>query len=580
MNPENRKCQNCKADFIIEPEDFKFYEKIKVPPPTWCPECRMIRRMAFRDYRVLYKRKSDATGETIFSVFHQNSPFKIWERDLWWTDKMEGLDYGMDIDFDKSFFEQLKELFFNVPLPSQTAWDFVNSDYCTGSNGLKNCYLVMIATHCEDCMYCAEINNTKGSIDITRSDSCESCYQSFALIKCFRTFFSSHCENCMDVWFSRNLMGCNYCLGCANLRNKQYYIFNKPYSKEEYFKIVKEFNLGTHTGLKKIEEQARELANRSIRKYYEGRHNTSVSGEYINNSKNSHFCYYLNQGEDCKYVQLFLTPNAKDCYDCTMWGENTELSYECSSVGANCYNVKFSSRTYKNSQNCEYSLFCVGCSNCFGCVGLKLKKYCILNKQYSREEYEKLVPKIKEQMMKISYIDQKGIVYRYGDFFPTEFCPFAYNESLAQDYFPLTKEKAIELGFSWKDKNERKYEIDIRAEELPDHIEEVDDTIIGKAIQCEHNEDNNHKNRGCVFSCTDAFKITKSELGFYKNMNLPLPRLCHNCRHFERLEMRNSIKLWHRKCMHKGCTNEFETSYAPDRPEIIYCESCYNKEVY
>ena len=54
---ETRQCQNCKKDFIIEPDDFSFYEKIKVPPPTFCPECRMIRRMAFRDYRVLYKRK-------------------------------------------------------------------------------------------------------------------------------------------------------------------------------------------------------------------------------------------------------------------------------------------------------------------------------------------------------------------------------------------------------------------------------------------------------------------------------------------------------------------------------------------
>ena len=40
---ENRICQNCKSEFIIEPEDFNFYEKIKVPAPTWCPECRMIR---------------------------------------------------------------------------------------------------------------------------------------------------------------------------------------------------------------------------------------------------------------------------------------------------------------------------------------------------------------------------------------------------------------------------------------------------------------------------------------------------------------------------------------------------------
>lgn len=54
---------------------------------------------------------------------------------------------------------------------------------------------------------------------------------------------------------------------------------------------------------------------------------------------------------------------------------------------------------------------------------------------------------------------------------------------------------------------------------------------------------------------------------------------CQNCRHYSRFAWRNPAKLWHRKCMKPGCTNEFETSYAPDRPEIIYCEGCYNNEV-
>ena len=84
----------------------------------------------------------------------------------------------------------------------------------------------------------------------------------------------------------------------------------------------------------------------------------------------------------------------------------------------------------------------------------------------------------------------------------------------------------------------------------------------------------------CNEQCTEAFKIIPDELQFYQRMNLPLPRLCPNCRHYNRLKQRNPLKLWHRSCMKEGCTNEFETSYAPDRPEIIYCESCYNKEIY
>ena len=262
-----------------------------------------------------------------------------------------------------------------------------------------------------------------------------------------------------------------------------------------------------------------------------------------------------------------------------MWGENTELAYECSSVGAECFNVKFGCRCYKGAQNCEYSIYCIGCSNIFGCSGLKNKQYCILNKQYSKEEYEKLVPKIIKLMSDMSYVDNKGRIYKYGEFFPTEFSPSCYNETTAQEYFPLNREQALAQGYKWKEKEERNYKIDLKPQELIDNIKDVKDDILNKVIECLHHNQKTH-NFNCEISCTEAFKITPEELQFYKRMNLPLPRLCPNCRHYKRLTQRNSIKLWHRKCMKEGCNNEFETNYAPARKEIIYCERCYQNEVY
>ena len=569
---ETKQCQNCKNDFIIESDDFLFYEKIKVPAPTFCPECRMIRRMAFRDYRVLYKRKCDKTNKTIFSIIPQASLFKVWDRDIWWSDELECLDYGKEIDFAKNFFGQLEELFFEVPSSSQTCWNMINSEYCTGANNLKNCYLVFVSTYSEDSMYSAEINRTKNSVDVTRIESSELCYQSFALNKCYQTFFSSHCESCLNVWFSRDLVGCSFCFGCTNLRNKQYYIFNEPYSKDNYEKTIKSFNLGSNKAILNIKNKTEEIIKKGIRKFTEGHYNNNVSGEYINNSKNVFLSYYVIQVEDSKYIQLFFTPKAKDCYDCTLWGENSELCYECSSVGSDCHDNRFCYRCSKGSQNCEYSCSCYGCVNIFGCSGLKNKKYCILNKQYTKEEYFTLIAKIKKLMDEIPYVDKKGIVYKYGEFFPDEFSPFCYNESLSQDYFPLTKEQAISQGYKWKDKEERNYNIDIYSKDIPDNINDVNDDILDKIIECNHKD--------CNHQCTEAFKIIPEELQFYRRMNLPLPRLCPNCRHYERLSQRNPLKLWHRQCMNKGCTNTFETSYSPDRPEIIYCEKCYQKEVY
>ena len=571
--PQNVICQNCKTQFTIEPEDFNFYEKIKVPPPTFCPGCRMIKRMAFRDYRVLYRRKSNKTHDIIFSIIPQESLLKVWERDIWWSDEWDSLAYGKDYDFNKPFFSQLKELILEVPYPSQTCWNMVNSEYCTGANYLKNCYLVFVSTNSEDCIYGAEINKTKSSIDITRIESSELCYKSFYLTKCYQTFFSSHCENCINVWFSRDLSNCSSCFGCVNLRNKKYCIWNVQYSKEEYEKSIKELNIGSYKSIKEIKEKVNLIFNKSIRKYTEGRYNSNVSGEYINNSKNVLKSYYVNQGEDCKYLQCFFSPSVKNCFDCTEWGENSELCYECSSVGAESYNNKFNYRCSKGTHNSEYSFNCMGCGDVFACSGLRNKQYCILNKQYEKEEYFKLKEKIIKHMNDMPYVDKKGIIYKYGEFFPIEFSPFSYNESLAQDYFPLTKEKVLKEGYRWKEKIERNYQIEIKNKNMSDDIKDVDKSIINKVIECVDMGECNHE-------CIGVFKIIKEEFQFYKRMNLPLPRFCPNCRYFERIKMRNGIKLYKRKCMKEGCNNEFETSYAPERPEIVYCERCYQQEVY
>jgi len=213
---------------------------------------------------------------------------------------------------------------------------------------------------------------------------------------------------------------------------------------------------------------------------------------------------------------------------------------------------------------------CYSSSNVFGCVGVQKKQYCILNKQYTKEEYEVLVPKIIEHMNEMPFVDKKGRVYKYGEFFPPELSLFPYNESLAFSDFPMTKEEAIEEGYGWKDPEEKDYKITLESEMIPDHIKDVTDEILTETIGCAHGGE-------CSDRCTDAFKITKQELDFYRAHNIPIPRLCHNCRHAKRVKNQSPMKLWDRKCA--KCGKDIKTSYAPDRPEIVYCENCYNAEV-
>src|SRR3990167_3749439 len=93
---ENKICQNCKAEFIIEPEDFNFYKRIDVPPPTFCWKCRAVRRMAFRNMRHLYARSCDATGKKIFTLMPPDNKMPVYENKYWNSDSWDPMDYGRE----------------------------------------------------------------------------------------------------------------------------------------------------------------------------------------------------------------------------------------------------------------------------------------------------------------------------------------------------------------------------------------------------------------------------------------------------------------------------------------------------
>jgi hypothetical protein len=335
-----------------------------------------------------------------------------------------------------------------------------------------------------------------------------------------------------------------------------------------------------------LKQEFFDLIKSSIHKYAWIVNCVESSGNELSNSRKAYLCFNAFSLENVRYGFRCLI--AKDSVDITNIGRGTELMYECASGGAEDSSlVRWTSNGTGGFNDISYTDSCASSSYLFGCVGLKKKKYCILNKQYTKEEYEALVPKIIQHMNDMPYVDQKDRVYRYGEFFPSELSPFAYNETIAQEYFPLTKEGALENGYQWKEPDTKEYAITIKPESLPDHIKDVDDSILKETIQCMHHPSTGSGQAACNHQCTTAFRIIPEELAFYRRMNLPLPRLCPNCRHYERLTQRNPLKLWHRQCMcdktnhsHKGhCPNEFETSYSPERKETVYCESCYNSEI-
>lgn len=577
---ETRNCQNCKKDFTISQEQIDLLGRLCVPLPTFCPNCRLVRRMAYRNERSLYKRKCDASGhqEEVISIFSPSKTDTIYCQNAWWGDSWDGITYSSEYDFSKPFFVQFRDLWRKVPDMALLNINPVNSDYCSITEGNKNCYLVVGGDFNEDSSYSAFVFYSKYVMDCYWLKKCEFCYETSESVSCTNLLYSRLCEGCFDSAFLYNCKNCSHCFGCANLKNASYQIFNEQYTKEAYEEKLKEFSIESFQNREVMKKNYEEHIKKYPRRFARILHSVDCTGDNIEHAKNVKDSFDVFDGAEDSF-NLWLTYSAmKDCSDCDHSGRNSELSYECSTLYP-AHRVLFS-RFIFDGHDIEYSYNCHNSSYLFGCVGLRNKSYCIFNKQYSKEEYTSMVVAIKKHMDEMPFIAKNGAVYAYGEFFPVELSPFAYNETVAAELSPLSKEDILKNGYEYQEQNQKKYAVTMTPSMIPSIVKDADDTLVKEIIECAH--------KGvCQHGCSTAFRLTQEEIDFYMRMNIPIPHLCPNCRHYERISYKNPLMLWNRSCEchevghdHVGkCPNQFETSYSPDRPEIVYCESCYQKEI-
>lgn len=528
-------CKNCQSQFGFTYEDKKLLDRISpiikgkkypISDPALCPLCRDQRRLAIRNERNLYKRKSDLSGKDMISFISPDKPYKVFSFDEWWGDDWNAMDYGRDFDFNRPFFDQFHELMMDVPKMCLNQWQCENSDYVCFSDFCKNCYLISAASNCEDCLYSNLISSSRNCLDVTGCKECELAYDSVDCVGCYNIVNCIKCENSRDLSYCFDLKNCEDCIGCYNLNRKKYCIFNEQLTKEKYEKQKEKISVNKKQFLDFVRHKA-------IHRYAKVVNCENSSGDSLVNSKNASNCFDSSELQDCKFVHFSM--NTKDSMD-TIGASNkgVELCYEGMSIEGSNMAFGYYIAGHNNIYYCE----CVfACRDVFGCIGTKHKKYCILNKQYTKEQYEELLPRIIEHMKKTG---------EWGEFFPIKYSTFCYNETVASEYYPMTKDEVLDKGWAWKDEEKENKKAD------------------EKYLICK--------------TCKKNFKIIPQEEKFYKKMNLSEPENCHNCRYTERMKMKNPRRLWNRKCT--KCDKEIMTSYSPERPEIVYCEECYLKEVY
>jgi len=539
----SRHCVISGKRFDIREVDQDFYAKKDVLLPKLSPSERMRRRLAWRNERHLHRRICNSTGSNIISIYPDDTLFPVYSSEAWWSDSWDALVYGRAYNLGRPFVDQFMQLYNSVPrLAIFNRGE--NSDYCSLSDNFKNSYMCVSGIECEECLFSYFTSYSYQCVDCSSVLNSQFCYECIDCKGLYECRFCQDCDDSRGLLYCKNCIGCEDCIGCLGLHRKKYQIFNNPYTKKEYLDFLCELQPLSRSKQELLERQLEALTATEIFKYYHGSSNENCIGDYISGCRNVYRSFDIHNSEDVAYSHN--SPKGLlNSYD-SCFSPDGQLLLECIS-GLEAFEQTGSMYCW-NSNNTHYSDHCISCSDVLACVGLRHKQFCILNKQYTEEEYQLLAAKIIENMKREEI---------WGEFLPASLSPFAYYESQAQDYFPLGAEEATKLGFNWRVSNFDSYSDE--KTELPETIAEVSDSILDRVLTC---------------SLTgSSYKLIRHELNYYRKADVPVPNVMPKERMLSRLRMRNPREFFNRRCCISG--ENLVSTYSPERPEKIASEAAY-----
>lgn len=439
-------CELCNNDFEISLQEQKLLEDISpiiaqqkhaLPLPDRCPPCRRGNRILFKNLRHLFKRTCDFSGKSLISPYSQDCGMTVYDASIWWSDVWDAMDYGQEIDWSRPFFEQFETLFRRVPVFHIAVAGNEGCDFVNGCANCKNCYLGFNMDYCENVLYSQDMKYNKDCMDCESVEHSELCYWSTQLRNCYQVLYGDGCIDCSFSTFIADCRSTRHCIACVGITHGEFMVLNKLVSEEEFRRV--EQTLRTPAGLTAMAEQFALLRKESGRQTFFGANNEGCSGNSLFHVRESYDCFDSENLDNCMHCSYVF--NAKNCLDYDVFGDNSSWIYNCESTGINCSNLIGCLFCLSGCSNLMYCSLMVGSQDCFGCSGLKHKQYCVFNKQYSKEEYEELVPRLIAHMRSSE---------EWGKYFPGSMSPFAYN-MLVNEYLPRTKEQVESFGWKWDD---------------------------------------------------------------------------------------------------------------------------------
>ncbi|MFH1253722.1 MAG: hypothetical protein V1664_05360 [Candidatus Uhrbacteria bacterium] len=557
LQPGERTCVLTGEKWQMTDEEISWYKKFNVPPSKVSPQTRWWLTAGWFTSFQWWWNKHAETGKPLLSFIHPATGLKILP-DKEWFDR-DFTDRGLMFDLQKSFFEQLRQLQLSVPIRAEQnekepensiarfSFGDVNSYFnmgCRSRNSLFNIWTFDVEDSAETDI-CSSIKN---SFNIGYSQRIYNC-------KFVRTSF-----DCLDSAFLFDCRNCQFCFGATNKRNAKYIFFNQQLTKDEYEKQVT-----------KIDFSCRSMIDEYLKKFFDLMNSTTIWPENFNEQTENSTGEFLNKVRNIKFGfsningahDLFWVNYANgDCFDSTFCSglvDSNRCFYSTNIVKST--NVKFSYHC-GTSQNLEYCLDCYNCENCFGCAGLNRKKFCLLNKQYTEEEYWRLVDELKTKML------EGG---EYGEFFPLSMATSYFPDSGAVLYFGAPKEIGVKLGA-----------LDFEPESFGAVGEELSDVSKMKdASLVPDNIDDFDESQWLGIPLWDAawkrrFAFIKPEIDFYRKNRLGPPRQ-HFIARMQKLILEANVgKFAEQKC--HQCQKIILVAENPTyKNRKIYCHECYLK---
>ncbi len=555
-------CKNCATPFECSSLDLDFLKRIsptidgetyEIPAPSLCPSCRLQRRLAHRNQIYVSLLRSETTTQRLFTMYFGSPPFPIISNQEWWDEiGWSPEQHGRDFDFSRPFFEQWAELRDSVPRPAlnSISGTIENSEYCNNCGWLKNCYFCFDADRSRDCMYLENLADCVDCIDCTATLNCELCYDCAGCSKCYNLQSSLNCVECSDSFYLKNCRGCSSCFGCMNLHRATYCFFNQQLTEEAYREQLLRLNLTSWSERGTWQRRADDLFRGLPMPHLVGTRIENCNGNHIHSSRNVHNSYFITSAEDVRHCDI-VKSGGRDLQDSTIAFGTPELMLETCICGLHVSRLCFCYNCWDGAHDLFYCDTAHGAQHCFGTVCMRKRSYCILNKQYSKEEYYRLLPLIINHMRKTG---------EWGEYFPMKLSPWPYNLSFASRYFPLTESGARGQGLAWLELPLPEVSSACAtAASLPDGLPETNAAIIAR----------------CEVS-GKVFRITSEEIRRLRQLKAPLPRVAYDVRMNERSARCGGLQLKQRTCSRSG--QGISTVYGEREEPVVFDREVWEKD--